>query len=439
MARYVHEIRDPIHTFIRLDDEDREVLNSRPFQRLRHIHQLAMTYLVYPGATHRRFEHSLGVMELASRIFDVITHPANMNDEIRDILPEISTDDKRVYWRRIVRMAALCHDIGHLPFSHAAEKELLPDGWDHERLTRALISSAEMKKIWKSGQPRLDHELIEKLAVGPRNASDLTFTDGETVLAEIIVGDAFGADRMDYLLRDSHHAGVAYGRFDHHRLIDTLRILPKAEEDRETRSRHPALGMEEGGVQSAEALVIARYFMYSQVYFHRVRRICDIHLIDFLKEHLPDGEFSPDINRHLRTTDSEITDAMWKTAYCRGKGRIHARRIVRREHFKTIYEPGPKDRKINPESGELVFRGLSEKFGRENFRRDTLDYASASPDFPVKLRAGEIVPSVGISEILRDIPIIKFDRIYADRSCFDDARAWLDANRENIVVKPKQE
>ena len=72
MPGKTHEIRDPIHVFIRLDSDEREVLDSKPFQRLREIHQLALTYLVYPGATHRRFEHSLGVMELATRIFDVV-------------------------------------------------------------------------------------------------------------------------------------------------------------------------------------------------------------------------------------------------------------------------------------------------------------------------------------------------------------------------------
>ena len=79
----LHEIRDPIHVFVRLDSQEREVLNSRPFQRLRHIHQLALTYLVYPGATHKRFEHSLGVMELAGRVFDVVTASGNVTDQIR--------------------------------------------------------------------------------------------------------------------------------------------------------------------------------------------------------------------------------------------------------------------------------------------------------------------------------------------------------------------
>ena len=141
-----HEIRDPVHVFIRMDSDERRVLDSRPIQRLRHIHQLALSYLVYPGATHRRFEHSLGVMELAGRVFDVITRPENLrHDSVRGLIPK---GDELPYWRRVLRMAALCHDVGHLPFSHAAEKELLPEGWDHERLTLEIIRSVEMKEIW---------------------------------------------------------------------------------------------------------------------------------------------------------------------------------------------------------------------------------------------------------------------------------------------------
>ncbi len=116
LAKNIHEIRDPIHVFVRLDSDERKVLDSRPFQRLRHIHQLSLSYLVYPGATHKRFEHSLGVMELASRVFDVITHRDAVTDQIRELLPEIRQEDKLSYWRRVLRMAALCHDLGHLTF-----------------------------------------------------------------------------------------------------------------------------------------------------------------------------------------------------------------------------------------------------------------------------------------------------------------------------------
>lgn len=138
-----------------MDSYERQVLDSRPFQRLRYIHQLALTYLVYPGATHKRFEHSLGVMELASRVFDVITHQDKIDDKIKNLLPELTNKNDLRYWKRVLRMAALCHDIGHLPFSHTGEKELLPDGWHHERITRKLILSDEMKEIWNSLTPPL--------------------------------------------------------------------------------------------------------------------------------------------------------------------------------------------------------------------------------------------------------------------------------------------
>lgn len=442
MTRYVHEIRDPVHNFIRLDNADRKVLNSRPFQRLRHIHQLATSWLVYPGATHKRFEHSLGVMELAGRFYDVITHPANVSDDVRNVLEPLSSDREKTYWRQVVRMAALCHDIGHLPFSHAAERELLPEGWDHERLTRALVSSAEMMEIWTSFRPSLAHDDIVKLALGPKKARDLEFTDWEEILAQIIVGDAFGADRMDYLLRDSHHAGVAYGKFDHHRLVDTLRILPAAEDKGKANSEQPTLGMEEGGIQSAEALMFARYFMYSQVYYHRVRRICDIHLKDFLKEWLDGGRFSTDIEKHLEITDNEINDALWKAAFDESRpGHVHARRIVRREHFKTIYEQNPKDMEINLDAGALVYRSLVEKYGTEEiFRRDRLEQRSSSaPDFPVKLRDGRIVSSISASEAMKTAPSITFDNIFADRSIATEAQSWVERNRDDIIVAPEPE
>jgi HD superfamily phosphohydrolase len=261
MAKYTHEIRDPIHAFVRLQGDERNVLDSRPFQRLRNIHQLATTFLVYPSATHKRFEHSLGVMELAGRVYDVITDTENIfHNDVREIIPKVDSDEHR-YWRRVLRMAALCHDVGHLPFSHAAESELLPDGKSHEDLTCALIKSDEMTSIWNSIKPPLLPDDIEKLAVGKRHLKNVKFSLWESILSEIIVGDAFGVDRMDYLLRDSLHTGVGYGRFDHFRLIDTLRMLPFS--DVPDQGEEPVLGIELGGLHSAEELIMARYFMFS--------------------------------------------------------------------------------------------------------------------------------------------------------------------------------
>jgi HD superfamily phosphohydrolase len=143
------EIRDPIHVFVRYGPDEEKIIASHAFQRLRYIHQLALTYLVYPGATHRRFEHSLGVMEVASRIYDVVTNPQNIYHEaVREFVPR-GKDDRRghEYWRQVLRCAALCHDLGHLPFSHASEKDLLPEGWDHERLSQEIIMGKDLQSL----------------------------------------------------------------------------------------------------------------------------------------------------------------------------------------------------------------------------------------------------------------------------------------------------
>ena len=440
MPKDIHEIRDPIHVFVHLDSDERKVLNSRFFQRLRHIHQLALTYLVYPAATHKRFEHSLGVMELAGRVFDVVTNPANVTDKVRDRLEPLNSEDKKNYWRRVLRMAALCHDIGHLPFSHAAEKELLPDGWDHESFTRAIISSDEMKAIWNKITPPLRDEDIIKLAVGPKKAQDLKFTDWEAILSEIIVGDAFGVDRMDYLLRDSHHVGVAYGKFDHYRLIDTLRILPTSHDDRAQGSPDLALGVEEGGIQSAEALLFARYFMYSQVYFHSVRRIYDVHLTDFLKDWLDEGVFSTDMLHHVAMTDNEITSALLEAAFDESKrGHVHARRIVQREHFKVLYQRNPGDVKVNPESGRAVCQALCSEFGPEYFRHDWYSQRSGEFNFPVRLRDDQIVSSLSFSGTLTNVPVISVDFVFADRTRIEAAKKWFSQNKDDIIRPSREE
>ncbi len=250
-VKRLHEFRDPIYNFISLDRQERLLVDSVPFQRLRQIHQLALTYNVYPGASHKRFEHSLGVMHLAGLVFDVVTDPANRHPDTDYMFP-----DNLTQWRITIRLAALCHDLGHLPFSHAAEKKLLPEGIDHEILTLKIIDSDHLKDVWRSGS-NINKEDVKKLAVGSKKLKDVNFgADWEAVLSEIITGDSFGVDRIDYLLRDSYHLGVSAGRFDHAKLIQSLRILPRS--GSEEGSREPALGVELNGVHSAEALLLAR-------------------------------------------------------------------------------------------------------------------------------------------------------------------------------------
>ena len=166
MAKLKHEIRDPIHGFIKVLQDERKILDSKPIQRLRDIHQLGLTYLLYPSATHKRFEHSLGVMELATRVYDVITSPENILPTLKKELAELEDPDKLRYWRRVIRMAALCHDIGHLPFSHAVEKEVFPKGWDHERMTAQIIEDY-LSKLFMELTPPVRAKDVIKIALGP--------------------------------------------------------------------------------------------------------------------------------------------------------------------------------------------------------------------------------------------------------------------------------
>jgi HD superfamily phosphohydrolase len=426
-----HEIRDPLHVFVRVDSDERRILDSRPLQRLRHIHQLALSSLVYPGATHKRFEHSLGVMELAGRVFDVVTAPENVAEEIREVVP--GRGDQLAYWRKVVRLAALCHDIGHLPFSHAAEAELLPEGWNHERLTGELLKSGEMREVLDAITPPIRVDDVIKLAVGPKKASHMEFTTWETLLAEVIVGDAFGVDRVDYLLRDSFHSGVAYGRFDHFRLLDTLRILPRA--DGSGGSAGPGLGIELGGIQSAEALLIARYFMYSQVYFHPVRRAYDLHLRQFLSAWLPGGRFSTDCDAHLAKTDNEVTVAMRAAAFDPSlPGHEPARRVLCRQHFRVLYQRNPGDQEMNPGAVQLVGRAARAEFGSEDVAVDAYGPKGAPAlDFPVALRDGRVVSSLAESEALNHLPTATFGYVLVSPERATDATQWLNDARTSIL------
>ncbi len=429
------EIRDPIHVFVRLDDDELKVLDSPPVQRLRRIHQLAMSYLVYPGATHRRFEHSLGVMELAGRVFDVVTHEANLLDAVRsEIGSELLNPDKKMYWRKALRVAALCHDLGHLPFSHAAEEELMPDGRTHEHVSAELILGDEMQTIWESMRPQLNAEDIAKLAVGEAKMAqirpDLDFGTWESLLSEIISSDTLGVDRMDYLLRDSHHVGVEYGRFDHHRLIDTMRILPTSQ-----RATEPTLGTTDGGIHAAESLLLARYSMFMQVYFHRTRVAYDCLLKDFLGGWLPKGKFPSDLEALQSMTDDAVLQAISEQSSEDGKAHeVAAHRIMNRGHFRLLYKETPVDlselaSSARQDPAKEVFVEAEARYGADNVRHEANTPSQSDYHFPVLESDRDVVSSKTVSESLNHIPVARFGFVFVAPELYELAREWLNKSR----------
>jgi uncharacterized protein len=435
------EIRDPIHVFVRLADSEQAIIDSAPFQRLRDIHQLALTYQVYPGATHRRFEHSLGVMELASRIFDVVVDPAHLEvPAARAVVPE--DRDELGYWRRVLRAAALFHDVGHLPFSHAAEDRLLPTSMeDHEDFSRGHILSDAMRAVWMATTPPLRAEDVAGVAIEPREGE--TLKPWIAILNEIITGRVFGADRIDYLLRDSHHAGVAYGHFDHYRLIDTLRILRpptqgEVEERKGTGSDAPELGITKGGLQVAESLLLARYSMFTQVYYHRTRRIYDVHLADFLAEWLDGGRFAEDLDKHLAIADDTVMAAIHHAARSTSRAKRRLRELAQRitdrsARFKTLYERSPADVEINADAALIIANAACEQFGEDVIRLDAGGKDSTVETFPVRERDGSIVASTGTSEVLSRVPASRYEYVFVHPAKLNQAKSWLDEHKADLL------
>lgn len=436
MAKDRHEFRDPVHDFVVVSSDERRVVDSSPVQRLREIHQLAMSYLVYPGATHRRFEHSLGVMELAAQVFDALVDHRHLTDAVRDALPGLDSQQTVDYYRQVVRLAGLLHDVGHLPFSHAAEEELLPEGRTHEHLTVDLILDEELAGLLADTVPPVDAELVAKVAVGPKRWTGEPFAVWEALLSDTVTHDVFGADRMDYLLRDSLHAGVAYGRYDLHRLVQSLRILfpPDGQEEDEGPSS-PVIGINEGGLHSAEALLLARYFMFNQVYFHRVRCMYDEHLLDFLRAWLPRGEYPGSVDDHLDLTDSEVLAAMREQrSDPASDGHDAARRVVERDHFRRLYEPTTQDREHHLEPARAVADWASERYGAHKVRWVRKAKDPGERDFPVSKFDGTVESSLALSKPLSDLPPALYDGVFIDSQACDQARGELDDKLSEVLA-----
>src|SRR3990167_5960126 len=311
------KIYDSVHGFIAFYELEKGLIDSIPFQRLHYIHQLGVAYLVYPGATHTRFEHSLGVMCLASLMFDKICK--SVRPGVFHFVPRKGSSDF-LYWRRVLRFAALCHDLGHLPFSHVAETELL-GSLGHEQMTLKIIDSSYLKPVWEKLRTTpayledvIERDIIEdikKICIGESKWKNLTgksFSPWERMVSEIITGDFFGADRIDYIIRDAKSTGVTFGLFDYHQLIETLRILPSVDRGADELQ----LGIDENGLESCEALLLARHFMHRRIYQYSSVKAYNFHLRRYMLANYT--KQMETIDEFLSLSDTDVTSALNKAA-----------------------------------------------------------------------------------------------------------------------------
>lgn len=238
-------VRDPVHGFVQLTSQERALADTPIFQRLRGIRQLAMANLVYPGAVHSRFDHSLGVCHIAGMLCQTL----DLGDHVR-----------------LVRLAALLHDIGHGPFSHVSESAL--DRYADRSKLKGAQKKEEIHELITDDLIRRGVDIDKILGQQDRDhiAQLLSRGFGEPVLRSIISGP-LDADKQDYLLRDSHFCGVPYGIYDIRQLHRSLVV--------ESDAGDKVLMVAEDGVHALEQYVLAKYYLTTMVYGHRVRLITD--------------------------------------------------------------------------------------------------------------------------------------------------------------------
>ena len=236
-------LRDPVHGYIHVSLQVVwDVINSAWFQRLRRIRQLGGAYVVYHCAEHSRFEHSLGVYEIVRR----------MVTEVRDIAEALNEREKVT-----VMLAALLHDIGHGPYSHAFEG--VTDTYHEEFTCRIIEENTEITFI------------LENCAIGlAKEVSDVIRHKSANPLLTQLISSQLDSDRFDYLLRDAYFTGTTYGEYDLERILRIMRVTD-----------HNQLVVKESGVYAVENYIMARYHMYWQVYYHPVARSyeCILHML----------------------------------------------------------------------------------------------------------------------------------------------------------------
>jgi len=240
-------IRDPLWNNIRVEPLALRLIDTPAFQRLRYVRQLGLAFLVYPGASHSRFEHALGTYALARRALELLEERGDLRG--KDVGDAARSD---------VRIAALLHDIGHYPFSHALEEI---GALHHEEVARPLITSGEIGDLLRQSLGDDAPERIMQLIRG-KSASPL----------QGLISGSLDLDKIEYLRRDGLMCGVPYGEIDADRLLNSLVLLSAVGSSRSAPPKAHGIGIQEKGLSAVESLLFAKYQMYRNVYWHHAVR-----------------------------------------------------------------------------------------------------------------------------------------------------------------------
>ena len=373
-------IYDPVHGTVKMETVLLDLLSTPELNRLNRIKQLGLTYLVFPGAHHTRFEHSLGTSHVAGML--------GREMELKD--SEIA----------LVQSAALLHDLGHGPFSHTLEKVIHDrTGKDHMEITKDIITgNYDMATDLGAGNSATVPEVLEKHGLNPKEVADLvctqkpslhpqqeklTIQDGQsyfpskTYLYQII-HSALDADQLDFLLRDSKYTGVAFGIIDLDRIVQTAVRY------------HGQLMIHKRGISALEGMLVARSLMYSSVYFHKTARIAESMLVR-AAEHLEEEK----MEEMWRFTDCEAISTLSEEE---GIPEDITKRLLLRRLFKSALRIGSEELVGESErSGSLkeMIKMLSDDRERERTEKEICRKAQV-PDGYVILDVPD--PSLTLSE-----------------------------------------
>jgi len=307
-------VRDPLWNTIRLDPVAIRLVDSPAYQRLRYIRQLGFAHLVYPGATHTRFDHALGVYHLAVTALRLLR-------ESGPLPPEAEAGSK------LIPYAALLHDIGHYAFSHALEElesDRLPG--DHEAVSLQYFQSPELAAA------------LEALGPGAPEAIHALIRGGSTHPLRGLVSGSLDLDKMEYLRRDAWFCGVPYGQVDVDRLLQGLVLLP----DPVTGAYE--VGVHEKAVSAIESLLFAKLQMFRNVYWHHAVRAATALYKRIVEEAVLSGIITP--QELVGPTDEELLYEI------RRRGRADPRDSVRR--LAEVWIPALRNRKLPKRALELM-------------------------------------------------------------------------------------